>query len=148
MARWKASCQKTLNAGHNTDDVLSFTSTALLALAFARLHVDLGPCRRLFTRDPSKIAAALLSAPAPVCNPEAVPALLHAAHALSVPVQMGVDHASSHQAWFRHYEFAICGLESAIFLWRWLQSAGESMAWEDLNGRFREYRSLERYHRH
>lgn len=121
------------SSNSNADSPLPFTSAAFLALAFARLHVDLGPHRRLQTRDPTQVAAALIETPIPECIPQAIPALLHAAHALSVPVQMGVDYVSGSQTLFWNSEHALCGLESGILLWRWLQSAGESFTWDDLN---------------
>lgn len=107
---------------------------AILSLAFARLHVDLGPNRQLQTRDPKQVASALLYMPIPERGPEAIPGLLHAVHALSVPVLMGIDYVSRKQTLFWTCEQALCGLESAVFLWRWLQAAGESL---DLSGEYR-----------
>lgn len=136
MTRWQSICQQTPNASldpRNVDGPVPWTSAGFLALAFARLHIDLGPCRQLQTRDPRQIVLALLSTPTPDCTPEAIPALLHAAHALSVPVQMGVDYVSGNHTLFWNWEHALCGLETALFLWRWLQSAGESFTWDDLN---------------
>lgn len=112
---------------------MPFTSAAFLALAFARLHIDLGPYRQLRTRDPKQVAAALLAMPVPQCGGPVIPALLHAAHALSVPILLGVDQVLGSQSLFWNCEHSLCGFESGIFLWRWLQSAGESGGWDDLD---------------
>lgn len=138
LARWKFIYQQNSSFNldvPNLDSPVPWTSVAFLSMAFARLHMDLGPCRQLLTRDPKQVASALLSAPVPQASPEAIPALLHAAHALSVPVLMGVDYVSRNQTLFWTCEQALCGLESAVFLWRWFQSAAESLAWRHLSGR-------------
>lgn len=109
---------------------------AFLSLAFTRLHIDLGPCRRLQTRDPKQVASALLATPAPSYHPEAIPALLHAVHALSVPVLMGIDYVSRKQTLFWTCEQALCGLESAVLLWKWLQAADETPSWRDMTGEY------------
>ena len=121
---------------HNEDGPIPWTSLAFLSSALARLHIDLSPCRQLHTRDPKQVATALLSTPVPDCSPEAILALLYASHALSVPVLKGIDYVSRNQTLFWTCEQAVCGLESAVFLWRWLQLAGESFTCDDLNGRY------------
>ena len=139
LARWKTTCQQTPNSSLDprvADSIVPFTSAGFLALAFARLHVDVGPCRQLHTRDPKQVAAALLATPVPDCGPEAITALLHAAHTLSVPVQMGVDYVSRNQTLYWNCEQSLCGLESGIFLWKWLQSAGDEYTWDRLRSKY------------
>ncbi|KAF2164242.1 hypothetical protein M409DRAFT_56929 [Zasmidium cellare ATCC 36951] len=136
LTKWKTICQRTPNSSldpQNAEGPVPFTSAAFLAMAFARLHLDLGPCRNLRTRDPKQVAAAILASPVPECGGPVIPALLHSAHSLSVPVMLGVDHVLGSQSLFWNCEHSLCGFESGIFLWRWLQSAGESGSWDDLD---------------
>ncbi|KAK4498672.1 hypothetical protein PRZ48_009182 [Zasmidium cellare] len=46
---------------------------------------------------------------------------------------LGVDYVLGSQSLFWNCEHSLCGFESGIFLWRWLQSAGESGTWDDLD---------------
>jgi len=59
-----------------------------------------------------------------------VTALLHAVHALSLPVRMGVDYVSQSQWFYWSCQHSICALESGVFVWQWLHSieddAGQS----------------------
>ncbi|RHZ52328.1 uncharacterized protein CDV56_106629 [Aspergillus thermomutatus] len=62
LSAWKALWKRTPESSidpQNPAGPIAFTSTALLGLAYIRLHVDLGPCRRLITQDPAQIARAL-----------------------------------------------------------------------------------------
>nr|POE56458.1 hypothetical protein CFP56_33430 [Quercus suber] len=102
--------QRTPNSSldpRNADGPIPFTSAAFLALAFARLHINLGPHRLLRRRDTALTAKALLSTPIPRCSPEIIPALLHAAHALNVPVMMGVDYVSGSQMFLWSYQHSL-----------------------------------------
>ena len=90
---WKAGWKRTPGSSidpQNPAGPIAFTSTALLGLAYIRLHLDLGPCRRLVTQDPLQIARALQESPPIVRSPKLIMALLHSAHALSIPVAFAV----------------------------------------------------------
>ncbi len=52
--------------------------------------MDTGPTRALGTRDPLQIAMALRDAPSIKRMPRLTRALLHSAHALSIPIKIGV----------------------------------------------------------
>lgn len=117
---WRQDPGSTLNP-ENVDGPLPFTSIAFLALASVRLHLDLGPHRRLETRDPVAIAASLNEVQPPVRGPELATALLHAVHALSLPVRMGVDYVSRSQMFFWSCQHSICALECGVFVWNWMQ---------------------------
>ncbi|KAJ5609301.1 hypothetical protein N7528_009868 [Penicillium herquei] len=91
LSAWKALWKRTPESSidpQNPAGPIAFTSTALLGLAYIRLHVDLGPCRHLITQDPMQIAGALAESPPIVRSPRLIMALLHSAHALSIPVRL------------------------------------------------------------
>ena len=66
------------------DGSLPFASISFLALAFVRLHMDLGPYRRLESRDPNMMAVSVISFNVPLTTSKCVGALLFAVHALSL----------------------------------------------------------------
>ncbi|KAG5745455.1 hypothetical protein H9Q70_011857 [Fusarium xylarioides] len=68
---------------------LSFTSTALLRLAYIRINMDLGPVRSLNTWDPELIAESMNASSPAQRSHKLTRAALHCAHALSIPVKMG-----------------------------------------------------------
>ncbi|GAB1212103.1 hypothetical protein ATERTT37_001230 [Aspergillus terreus] len=91
LSAWKALWKRTPESSidpQNPAGPIAFTSTALLGLAYIRLHVDLGPYRRLITQDPVQIARALTESPPIARSPRLIMALLHSAHALSIPVRL------------------------------------------------------------
>lgn len=121
MAIWRRAPGSSLDP-ENADGPLPFTSAAFLALAFARIHIDIGPHRLLRSRDPEQIAAALLDVQAPTRGRYLTKALLHATHALSLPVRDGIDYAARRQMAFWSCQHCLCGLETGVFLWKWLET--------------------------
>lgn len=107
---------------------------AFFTLASVRLHLDLGSYRRLDTRDPAQIATALIGVPALKRGPHLTTALLHVTHALSLPVNMGVQYVSRSQMSFWSCQHSLCGLESAVFLSKWLRTVAETLDEEPLTG--------------
>ncbi|KAJ5665126.1 uncharacterized protein N7477_007574 [Penicillium maclennaniae] len=113
--------QEDLNVlDHSLTGPIAFTSTALLGLAYIRLHVDLGPCRHLITQDPVQIAGALIESPPIFRSPRLIMALLHSAHALSIPVRLGIDFVARTHSFFWSIQHSLCSLECAFLLSRWL----------------------------
>ncbi|KAL3481531.1 hypothetical protein BJX99DRAFT_270739 [Aspergillus californicus] len=110
----------------NPNGPIPFTSTALLGLAYTRLHLDLGPSRMLNTQDPQEITRALLHSAPLTRSPRLIPALLHATHALSVPVKLGVEYVARSQAFVWSIQHALCGLEFAVFVHKWLKAVGQT----------------------
>ncbi|KAE8382248.1 hypothetical protein BDV26DRAFT_288772 [Aspergillus bertholletiae] len=110
----------------NPNGPIPFTSTALLGLAYTRLQLDLGPCRALMTRDPRQIASALLDSGPLIRSRRLLPALLHATHALSIPVKLGLEYISRSQAFVWSNQHALCGVEFAVLLSKWLHAVGET----------------------
>lgn len=73
---------------------VAFNSTALLRLAYIRLYTDLSPSRSLETRDHILIANAFSDAPLLVRSQRLCRAVLHAIHALSMLVKVGVNYVA------------------------------------------------------
>ncbi|QKX60930.1 uncharacterized protein TRUGW13939_08076 [Talaromyces rugulosus] len=125
LSAWKAGWKRTPESSidpQNPAGPIAFTSTALLGLAYIRLHVDLGPCRHLVTQDPLQIARALQESPPIVRSPKLIMALLHSAHALSIPVRLGIDFVARTHSFFWSIQHSLCSLECAFLLSRWLMS--------------------------
>lgn len=125
LSSWKSLWKRTPESSidpQNPAGPIAFTSTALLGLAYIRLHVDLGPCRRLITQDPLQIARALNDSPPVARSPRLIMALLHSAHALSIPVRLGIDFVARTHSFFWSIQHSLCSLECAFVLSRWLLS--------------------------
>ena len=116
---WKRAPESSLDP-QNPNGPVAFTSTALLGLAYIRLHVDMGPLRHLETRDSTAIANALRNTPPIKRDPRLTPALLHSAHALSIPVRLGIDFVARTQTFFWSIQHSLCSLECAFLLSKWL----------------------------
>jgi hypothetical protein len=123
LSAWKAGWKRTPESSldpQNPNGPIAFTSTALLGLAYIRLHVDMGPLRHLESRDSLQIAIALRDSPQLQRNPRLIMALLHSAHALSIPVRLGIDFVSKTQTFFWSIQHSLCSLECAFLLSKWL----------------------------
>jgi hypothetical protein len=116
---WKRAPESSLDP-QNPNGPVAFTSTALLGLAYIRLHIHMGPLRHLETRDSMQIAHALNNTPDIKRDPRLTPALLHSAHALSIPVRLGIDFVAKTQTFFWSIQHSICSLECAFLLSKWL----------------------------
>ena len=100
-----------------------------------RIYLHIGPYRRLETRDPEQIARALLKCPDVERSDGVISALLYAAHALSVPVRLGIDRVARSQAFFWSVRHSLSGLECAVLLSKWLVSLHRSVDSVPLNGK-------------
>lgn len=136
LASWKSGWRRTPESSldpQNPNGPVAFTSTALLGLAYIRLHVDLGPCRHLDSRDPLHIAAALKDAPPLIRSPRLIMALLHSAHALSIPIRLGIDFVAKSQTFFWSLQHSVCSLECAYLLSKWLATIPATQAAQPLS---------------
>ncbi|KAL3446266.1 hypothetical protein BJX65DRAFT_133826 [Aspergillus insuetus] len=136
LSSWKALWKRTPESSidpQNPAGPIAFTSTALLGLAYIRLHVDLGPCRRLVSQDPVQIARALNESAPIVRSPRLIMALLHSAHALSIPVRLGIDFVARTHSFFWSIQHSLCSLECAFLLSRWLLSIPMTQAEQRLS---------------
>lgn len=95
---------------------VAFSSTALLRLAYIRLHCDLGPCRGLDTRDPQIIARTLKACPPLTRSALMSRAILQAAHALSIPVKIGIKFVAHTHTLLWSMQHSLGNLECAFLL--------------------------------
>lgn len=131
QSRWERSPESTTEPECPSGPV-PFNSTALLRLAWIRLHSDLGPCRSLASRDPHLIVEAFQSCPGLKRHPSLAPSILHAAHALSVPVRLGIKFVAKTQTLSWSVQHSLCNLECAIFLSKWFEAIGMTINKEPL----------------
>ncbi|KAK5226014.1 hypothetical protein LTR72_003917 [Exophiala xenobiotica] len=97
---------------------LGLNAAALLRLAYVRLNSRLRPCRILLSRD----AWCLLSDKQHLERSIQVDrAALHAAHALSIPVRLGIELITHTRIPFRSIEHSLSSLECALLLSQWLE---------------------------
>ncbi|KAL4898854.1 hypothetical protein BDW74DRAFT_184323 [Aspergillus multicolor] len=101
---------------------VSFNSTALLRMAYIRLNVDLGPWRALTTHDPHEIAMSMYRSPPLARSRRLTRAVLYSAHALSIPVKIGVNIVAHNQAFSWSLQHSLCALECAFVISKWLMA--------------------------
>lgn len=101
---------------------LSFTSAALLRLAYIRLNADCGSTRQLQTWDPIQIATSLKENLSVQRGDRLTRAALHCAHALSTPVKLGIGFVAHSQVALWSNQHALCSLECAVLLAKWLEA--------------------------
>jgi hypothetical protein len=118
---WKRNPESSLDP-MNPNGPVTFNSTALLRLAYIRLNVDLGPGRALDTRDPVQIANAFRDSPPVKRTPKLVRAVLHSAHALSIPIKIGIHLVAQTQTFMWSIQHSLCTLECAFLLSKWLEA--------------------------
>lgn len=91
-------------------------SSALLRLAYIRLNFNRGACHGVLWEDPSVLND--FQSVERSLNIER--AVLHAAHAISVPVRLGISYMANTKTSIWSIEHSICSLESAVLLKSWL----------------------------
>jgi hypothetical protein len=116
---WKQTPESSTNP-RNPSGPIAFTSAALLGQAYVRLYLDLGPSRALISQDPTRIAQSLTQVPPVERTSGLVMALLHAAHALSIPVRLGIDFVARSHSFYWSVQHSLVSLEYAFLLSRWL----------------------------
>ncbi len=97
---------------------LGLNAAALLRLAYIRLNSKLRPCRILLSRDPLYLRSEKQHFDRSIQLDRAV---LHAAHALSIPVRLGIELITHTCIPFRSVEHSLSSLECALLLNQWLQ---------------------------
>lgn len=119
LRAWQVSWEMTPESSlepNNPNGPVAFNSTALLRLAYIRLHVDLGPCRHLETRDPMRNARAFRDFPPLKRSSHIIRAVLQSAHALSIPVKIGIAFVARTQTFSWSIQHSLCNLECAFLL--------------------------------
>ncbi|PYI04764.1 C2H2 transcription factor [Aspergillus sclerotiicarbonarius CBS 121057] len=107
----------------NPHGPLSFTSTALLRLAYIRLNVDFSSARRLDTWNPDEVARSLKNNLSVQRSDRLTRAALHCAHALSTPIKLGINYVARTLVVSWSNQYALCSLECAVLLAKWLEVA-------------------------
>ncbi|KAL2797295.1 hypothetical protein BJX66DRAFT_298069 [Aspergillus keveii] len=118
-ALWQRAPESSLDP-RNPNGPVTFTSTALLGVGYIRLSFNLGSYRILQSRNREEIADRLLRISRLPPGPHLLPAALHATHALSIPVKLGVNFVARSHAFVWSVQHSLCALEFAIFLSKWL----------------------------
>ncbi|KAH8712122.1 hypothetical protein GQ44DRAFT_752322 [Phaeosphaeriaceae sp. PMI808] len=117
---WRQNPESSLDP-MNPNGPVAFNSTALLRLAYIRLYVDTAG-RALETRDPELIANAFRAGPAIRRSPKITRAVLHSAHALSIPIKMGYRLVAKTQSFIWSIQHSLVTLECAYLMSKWLES--------------------------
>ncbi len=119
LKSWQASWERTPESSLDPtgpNGPVAFNSTALLRFAFIRLHSDLGPSQYLETRDPLRIAQAFKDYPPVARSSRIGRAVLQAAHALSIPIKIGIAFVARTQTFSWSIQHSLCNLECAFLL--------------------------------
>ena len=130
LRRWQRNWEATKGSSTNPSSPagpLGFNSTALFRVAYARLYADLGPCRKLETRDPVCIARGFRDAALVECSSNIYSAVLQSAHSLSVPVRIGIEFVARTQTLTWSIVHSLSNLECAFLLSKWLDSIAIGM---------------------
>ena len=117
---WRQNPESSLDPMSQNGPV-AFNSTALLRLAYIRLYVDTAG-RALETRDPMLIANAFRAGPAIRRSPKITRAVLHSAHALSIPIKIGYRLVAKTQSFIWSIQHSLCTLECAYLMSKWLEA--------------------------
>ncbi|RDW70563.1 uncharacterized protein DSM5745_08074 [Aspergillus mulundensis] len=107
----------------NPNGPISFTSTALLRMAYIRLNADFSSARRLQTFNPDEIARSLRQNLTVQRSDRLTRAALHCAHALSTPIKLGINYVARTLVVSWSNQYALCSLECAVLLAKWLEIA-------------------------
>lgn len=129
---WQQAPESNLDPS-NENGPIPFTSSSLLALAYVRLSLNIGPYKRLESRNPDIIAKALSEMPPVWRCARLTPALIYAVHTMSVPVRLGLDYIAKSQAFFWSVRHALSSFECVVLLSKWLQAVSADDS-KPLNG--------------
>ncbi|KAI4856339.1 amidase signature enzyme [Aureobasidium sp. EXF-8846] len=129
---WQQAPESSLDP-NNDNGPIPFTSSSLLALAYARIYLNLGPYRQLHTRDPQRVARALAGCPEIDRSEGVIAALLYATHMLGIPVRLGLDRVAKSQAFFWSVRHSLASLDCAILLSKWLLNLTRTATTHPLN---------------
>ncbi|KAF7593657.1 hypothetical protein BBP40_011063 [Aspergillus hancockii] len=104
-------------------------------MAYIRLNVDVGPRRALTTHDPHDIAASMDHHSPPLAlNRRLTRAVLYSAHALSIPVKIGVNIVARNQASAWLLQHSLCTLKCAFVISHWLIAVQHCVSEGTLDG--------------
>ncbi|KAJ6108440.1 hypothetical protein N7523_009763 [Penicillium sp. IBT 18751x] len=130
QSSWEATYESTLDPC-SPKGPLGFNATALLRLAYIRLHTNTGLCHDLISVNPTQIGK-LFSNYLPTRSPSMDRAILQCIHALSIPVRVGIAYVARTQSLHWNIQHSICSLECAFLLTRWMQTIARAVRIEGL----------------
>lgn len=133
LKRWQSLFEHSPESSLPGFETQTSNTTALLRLAWIRLHIDLGPSRNLASRDPKLIAAAFSNIRVPPLDHRRngellLQPVLQATHALSVPIRMGINYVAKTQTSSWSVQNSLSNLECAILVSKWLETLAEDTA--------------------
>ncbi len=114
---WELAYESTLDPS-SPKGPFGLTATALLRLAYIRLNSNLRPCRGLLSRD---IQCVTDEGTTLERSPHVGRAVLHAAHALSIPVRQGIAFLALTKTPLWNIDHSLCSLECTLLLKNWLE---------------------------
>lgn len=123
LCNWQASWEKNPDSSllpSSPAGPISFNSSALLRMAYIRLHVDVGHWRALSIGDPGSIAQNFRQSPRLKRTHNLTRTVLYSAHALSIPIKLGVNNVAHRQAFSWSLQHSLCALECAFVISKWL----------------------------
>ena len=121
-ATWETSDPSSDAAAPHSTGPMPFTSRALLRLAYIRINIDSGSSRAIATWDPQKIAKSLRQHPPVHRNDKMTRAALHCAQGLGIPIKLGINFVAHTQVFYWSNQYALCSLECALLLTKWLET--------------------------
>ncbi|KAF7164590.1 hypothetical protein CNMCM5623_009047 [Aspergillus felis] len=126
LRTWTTAWQKTPESNLEPFDPngpLPFTSGAMLSFAYIRNCFWGGDerSRGSHSWDPVSVADGLRARPAGKREWSQHLAAQHAVHTLGILVKLGIEYVKRNQGLILHVEAALCGLECAVFLDKWLR---------------------------
>lgn len=125
LKRWRMTWEtedKSSTGIPRSDGPMPFTSRALLRLAYIRINIDSDSSRSIETWDPHKIANSLFQHKPVQRNDKITPAALHFAQGLGIPIKLGINFVAHTQVFYWSNQFALCSLECALLLAKWLEA--------------------------
>ena len=124
LKRWRATWEtKDESSGvPRSDGPMPFTSRALLRLAYIRINIDSGSSRAIGTWDPQRIAKSLCHHRPVQRNDKMTRAALHCAQGLGIPIKLGINFVAHTQVFYWSNQYALCSLECALLLTKWLET--------------------------
>ncbi|PYH97537.1 hypothetical protein BO71DRAFT_427025 [Aspergillus ellipticus CBS 707.79] len=135
LRRWTSCWQQTPESNLEPLDPngpLPFISSALLSLAYVRNCSAVSPTRRIFTWEPTEIAKALRACPPVDRKWSSLLAAYQATNLLATLVKLGIQYFKHNQTILWSIEGALCGLDTSVFLEKWLTRVLDTMQDEPL----------------
>lgn len=123
QSSWEGTYESTLDL-LSPKGPLGLNASALLRLAYIRSNSDFGLCQGLLSGDLRCMTDRSLVLDR---SPHVDKAFLHAAHAPSVPMSLGLELITRTRIPFQSIEHSMCSLECALLLKDWLEMISKTV---------------------